>query len=404
MSASFWRVSYPEAWAEPPKLFSFSTLRGIETCPLQWALRKARYRLEGELRTGYPQRGALPRLVGQILHLAVETIVRTPVLDGQPSGVAQRLRTLGGLTVVLQRSQDAVLNDLEGNPRVAPLLPYLRTSLQQELPRLRPKLQTLLANLPAWSTPTKAVLLVGASALRRPVRSGTHSEVMLISEELSWKGVADLVTIEPSGCHILDFKTGKQKDEHDLQLQVYGLLWGQDHVANPSTSGVARLTVRYDSIDRPVEPMSATQLGLLSEEIQRRTKMARSVVASAPPPAVPSTEACSWCDVRHLCNSYWSEPVISSVRPESALSDAEVEVGDRLAGSSYEARVVVSDRIPKGTSVVLRASPTHGHFGQVVLSGARVRLLDAYLQISAVPNEPITLFLGNTGEVFAVID
>jgi hypothetical protein len=40
----------------------------------------------------------------------------------------------------------------------------------------------------------------------------------------------------------------------------------------------------------------------------------------------------------------------------------------------------------------------------VVLSGARVRLVDAYLQISAVPNEPITLFLGNTGEVFTVID
>lgn len=399
-----WAVVAPSAWPEPPRLFSYSTLRAIEACPRQWALRNALYAFGDGTRRGYPERAGCQRLVGQVLHSACEAVIRAPAPGDEEFGIAARLRALGGVSATLQRAADAALVNLSGNPRVAPGLEVLRTALQRDLPQLRPRLQGLLAGLPSWvgSMPRQSGNAPGGQ--RAALREGTHAEVPLISEKLSWKGTADLISIVPNGCHIVDFKTGEPKADHELQLHVYNLLWMHDRVVNPNAVAVAGLTVRYGGVERSITPLAASEPEVLARDLNRRTVLATATIAQPKPPACPSADNCGTCDVRHLCDEYWTQGVLPSVRTGRYTSDAELIVSAQTASTAHRCKVVVCDRLAQGTDVVLRASTTHHFVGQTIGAGRRIRLLDAYAQReNASSAEPDTLVVGDSTEVFAIV-
>src|SRR5688572_25177922 len=105
----FWKVRKPAAWPREPAVFSFSTLMAVELCPRQWALRNASYVIDDAEIRGYPQSIGMARLVGQILHLACESIVRADSVQAV-SGVGGRLRSLGGASQILRSAIDSALS------------------------------------------------------------------------------------------------------------------------------------------------------------------------------------------------------------------------------------------------------------------------------------------------------
>jgi hypothetical protein len=392
----------PSAWPQAPRLFSYSTLRAIEICPRQWALRNASYSLGEVTQHGYPERAGFQRMVGQVLHSACEAIMRSPGSAEGELSVSARLRTLGGISVVLQRAMDAAIGRMRSNPRMAPGLVLLRAALERDLPQLRPRLQALLSGVPPWRSTTPREGGNTAGGQRAALHQGVYAEVLLVSDRLSWKGTADLISILPGGCHIVDFKTGEPKTDHELQLHIYNLLWMQDRSVNPNGINVEGLTIRYGGVERSIAPLSEPDAEVLAQDLNRRTLLAKAVVAQPKAPARPSAEACGTCEVRHLCDAYWTAGVLPAVRSERYTSDAEVVVVAQIASTSYRCQIVICDRLTQGSEVLLRSSSSHPVLSQDVGAGRRMRVLDGYAREDSSSGEPDTLIVGDATEVFTM--
>ena len=70
-----WRVQWPNDWPSAPSPMSYSTMRAIETCPLQRSLAHASYPEIWD-RKGYPNRAYIGTVVGQVVHQALERITK----------------------------------------------------------------------------------------------------------------------------------------------------------------------------------------------------------------------------------------------------------------------------------------------------------------------------------------
>ena len=68
-------IKPPDTWPEPPRQMSVSSLRAIESCPRRWALSTASYP-DLWRGIGYPPRIQRSWLMGSVVHLAIERIVR----------------------------------------------------------------------------------------------------------------------------------------------------------------------------------------------------------------------------------------------------------------------------------------------------------------------------------------
>src|SRR4051794_13232546 len=109
-------------WPPIPSQWSYSSLRDAEECPRRWALSRASYPSIWE-RQGYPPRPALAALVGDVVHLVLERVLRAlqhRSVDDE-SGVAA-LRQLGGYTSLVRSAIDEQLGALTHNPRMSPRL------------------------------------------------------------------------------------------------------------------------------------------------------------------------------------------------------------------------------------------------------------------------------------------
>ena len=75
-----WTTEPPSSWLEAPHYISVTTLTEIETCPRQWAVKRADYPTLWE-RRGYPQRVHEGALRGSVVHMALE-VGSSPVVVG----------------------------------------------------------------------------------------------------------------------------------------------------------------------------------------------------------------------------------------------------------------------------------------------------------------------------------
>ena len=222
-------------WPRPPELWSYSSLSGAETCPRRWMLRRAVYPAVWD-RVGYPSRPMLGTIAGNVIHEALELLLRelhkgrcASIRD--PAAVAV-LRALGGYSSVIERQVERSLANLEGNPRAAPLLSSLRRNLLNRIPQLRQKVQALLARVAWIGLIEDGPVLSGGQP--QPLGMGSHTEVELFARDLRFCGRADLITVDEDACVITDFKTGAPDPKHADQLRAYAVLWHRDGDRNPS--------------------------------------------------------------------------------------------------------------------------------------------------------------------------
>ncbi|MGW6504285.1 PD-(D/E)XK nuclease family protein [Nonomuraea angiospora] len=310
----------------PPPQWSFSSLREIRTCPRRYALARASYPdlWDGH---GYPQVPALATIFGHVIHDTLEMIVKAIVAAGCESAQSPEavtvLRHLGGYTKLIERTTEKRLAGLQGNPRLSD---DLRQSIHRRLhgraadARVRVQAYISKAVITPGGEPTAGGTSPGAIVSRRgsaPLSLGSHAEATLTASHLRLRGRVDLIRITESGAHITDYKTGDESPGHAEQLRLYALLWSLDADANPGGRPVAALTAAYPGRDIAIPVPSEPELHGIQKQAAASIEEAEAELAAAVPRAIPSTQNCSNCDVRHLCDAYWS-----SVAPDpSDLSD-----------------------------------------------------------------------------------
>lgn len=450
---------------------SFSTLRDIEACPLRWALRRSAYPFNVET-VGYPSRLSRSALAGTIVHTALERVIKSMKNQttqnhlrkdanneaiGKPliaDAVVGALRTLGGISTLLDSVISGLSREWNLNPRIVARGPELEAEIRSELPSLRERFKHLLQNIDlGQNSPTerpagpstmcaspaaesRARLGMRASISRRgtgferaELAPGLNSEVSLFNSELDWYGKADLIFLAEANCSIVDFKMGAEKEYHLKQILTYALLWARDQEVNPNSIPATNLDIIYSDKIVAVPTPDDESLTQLASELTERSGATRRAVSMRPVPARPSYEACEWCDVRQLCDTYW-EPATRALmnapdemtslttsfetRPRSALettnqlADLELVIVARQGEWSWHARILQSgaltSELDAGTEVLLRARPGGNFVGTRISPGTRVRVIGAHMLEASEDsaNRPVAL-VGRGAEVFLLL-
>lgn len=380
-STDVWHISLPAKWPSEPPWMSFSTLSDLEACPRRWALSMAHYpEIWGQ--RGYPRVPQPATIEGTIVHLALQTITSALVEGGCTSSSDERaiatLRGLGGYTAIIGRCIERALEPYTGNPRASPTIVGLRSRVTARTPELRLQVQRLLSRL----CPVPSIDEAGgpgprlAGKARRPLGDGSHTEVELRAPRLSWRGVADLLTLSTTRCEIRDFKTGTRKQEHEAQLRVYALLWARDLELNPLRRLASRLVLSYHDGDVDCAAPGETELASLEKELVGRTEAAISSLRRDPPVARPSADNCSYCPVRQLCAEYWAEEFRQGANApsldEPQFIDCQAKVLARHGPSSWDCAVEACSSISPGQEFLVRITSAYPG----LRPGQQVRLLN----------------------------
>jgi hypothetical protein len=389
-------------------VWSYSSLKEIEACPRRWMLAQAQY---PDLWTGrgYPPMPGTAALFGEVVHRALETIVKALIAAGCEStltaGAVQVLRELDGITAVAERALNDLLDRLDGNPRIdGEHIRRLSIDLTDRLPEARVQIQAFLSRttLPGVIHADRGHECeegtTGASRLgpRRPVGAGTHPEMKLTAEELRLTGRIDLLTVDDDSVRIMDYKTGAEDPSHLDQIRTYALLWDLDRDVNPSRRRATELTAAYSSHEVTIPAPPEEGLRDLERAIESRIAAADADVAADMPKAIPSVENCSFCQVRQLCTEYWEQIVPAPCAvPAGAWFDYEGVVGGQNGARSWW---MLSKRTGR-RDLLLRTIST----APALTAGSRIRVLG--LRLDDDPDvDGIVGAMTVTSEVFILTD
>jgi len=190
--------------------------------------------------------------------------------------------------------------------------------------------------------------------------------------------LADLINLSDTECEIVDFKTGDASDDHVLQISIYGLLWAMDSERNPAGRPATRLTISYVQQDVEVPAPSGSESQSLKDQLRDRTEAALSAINERPPEARPSLANCRYCEVRQICDDYWSgvtqRRLASEARTDSELIDLEAVITGRHGPTSWDGVIETSPALPSGRRLLFRTGPSD----LALRAGDRIRILDAY--------------------------
>lgn len=385
-------------WPALPTLWSYSSLRDAEECPRRWALSRATYPAIWD-RPGYPPRPILPALLGDIVHRSLDLILRRLYEAGCESiadaSAVDVLRGLGGYSGLAEQLIGEQMDSLQANPRMADQVSGLRSALKARIPTIRQRVQALLARAtlvprePAGETAAE----IAPAPDRTPLSAGSHPEVTLHAPELRMAGRADLITLRPGSCAIVDYKTGAPDEHHADQLRLYALLWTRDTELNPEAVPATSLTLAYATHDERVEPLEPHALNLLDQQLTDRIAATEGELTLRPPPARPSPTTCRLCGVRQLCDAYWSSAIVEAASTPPGFGDREGTIISQNGPRSWVIEVESNRR-----SLLRTLSEDPGF-----RVGDRVRLLGAALARDD-DNGDETITLTRTSEVFQLAD
>lgn len=388
-------------WPSSPEWMSYSSLREIEECPRRWALRRATYAGIWD-RPGYPDLPSLHSLVGEIVHLSLETAFRALVQQGcdsarTPAGVGV-LRDLGGYSTIVASTIQAKLDSLASNPRVSKRLVQYRRDLMMRVPDLRRRVQEVVTR-----SKLSPRLDIGSGTDRPPhaLTHGSFTEIEVRARTLQWLGRLDLINLSVDTCEIVDFKTGREQPTHVAQLRTYALLWYRDEVLNPTARLPTRLLLVYPTRDIEVDVPSITELAQLEADLRLRGAGGRRAIEQRPPEARPSAEACSMCSVRPLCAEYWryiGGARLGDLGEEPTIGDAQLVILARRGPKSWDVSIARGGSTAD-MSARLRTQEESDDFAV----GATLRLLSVLIQRDQ-ESQLVLLTMTSSSETFRVVE
>jgi len=405
-----WKTKMPSQWATSPEWMSFHYLTEAERCPRAVALRHSHYESIWSKR-GYPDNPNIFGLIGQIVHLSIQRIVSalsnnrcTSIRDPESIRV---LKELGGYSTVISSVTEAILKPFEGNPRFVRHNEQMALNLRTRMPQIREKLQVFLSRL-HWTSRlqlieprTEAVGRTSDRWKRTPLSDGTYSEVELRDPNLKWRGLVDLLEVDGAACTITDIKTGEKSEAHKAQIMVYAILWRDDNELNPKASLPSQLVLSYPDADEVLPAPTSQDLDRLTHELRNRSNLVRMKIDTNLPEANVSEENCRGCQVRLICQEYWSPAKRPTSPPTQTNSDdIEVVLLKQLGQTTWEAECRVSSILKHSTKILIRFSSADRLIGEHFKCGIVVRLAGALLILRDAAEMPLLQITTATEPLF----
>ncbi|MDL9947326.1 PD-(D/E)XK nuclease family protein [Gordonia sp. ABSL11-1] len=388
-------------WPNTPTLWSYSSLREIETCPQRWMLSRADYPDIWE-RRGYPPLPVAAAVFGSVVHSVIEHLTNTLRDAGTTSSsggeVIGVLKSLGGWREIVLAAIETELARLDANPRVsAQSVDRIRSELARRAPEAADQVKAFLHRgvLPNGTVHSSKWADTDGPRRRSPARPGAHAERVVTSESLRVTGTIDQLVVDDVNVIVTDFKTGIQDDIHDEQVRLYALLWSLDEQTNPDGRPATQLRLVYPSFERSVDAPDEEQLDELEAETAARVATADRITVTPPPTAFPSEETCQYCQVKHLCGPYWLSvpPAVSTVSSEEWF-DFEGSVLRPNGSRSWIFATLSHQR----TEILVRTVETDVPFP----AGKRVRLLGVRRNRDPDKPERLVISMVATSEWYSV--
>jgi hypothetical protein len=390
-------------WPTTPQLWSYSSLKEIEACPRRWMLSRSDYP-DLWSRRGYPAVPVVAAIFGNVVHSVIERLARTfadaGIISPTTGDAVGVLRVLGGWHGIVLDAIALQLSRFDGNPRVSSdRLDQTRDVLVRRAPEAADQVKALLRRgaLPAAKR-GKLLEVAGAAESRdrrKPAARGTHVEHEVTAEDLRLSGRIDLLQIDDVDVIITDFKTGEEDEAHADQVRLYALLWDRDREVNPERRPVTQLRVAYPRYERAVAVPDERELRELECGIVTRIAAADAVTSTRSPEALPGELTCQYCQVKHLCDSYWNA-VPPSVAETSADEWFDLEVrAMRPQGS--RSWYVETIREP-ALQLLVRTAETNVSFPH----GSRLRLLGVRRAVDPDDTSRLVVSMSATSEWYVV--
>ena len=363
---SFYELEAPTTWVTAPDRYSFSSLQAIAACPRKWQLLNSEWGEHGR----FPQRTHPKALEGTIVHEAIELLVRALGKRGLPSITSPAFREAVAEVDFwghFAREVDKWNARLARHPRSGPYF-VLRTpprELANRAIRLFREQYTPLDAVPLAKKPTS-----GESGSVEPMAllelRGAVSEIDVSHPDLPFHGIIDLVELIEGDVLVVDVKTGKQKDEHELQIRFYGLLWWRRTGIRP-----ARLSIQYLNERRALK-VGEAELVSAEKHLEQSIVDAGHLLADTPAEARPGKD-CGYCPARARCGAGWRAYQASLGRPRAGTTDLEVTVGAEPSRNGF-----VGETGGREVNVVYDAAL--GQHLPPLDAGACLRLLDVVVR------------------------
>lgn len=398
------RVLEPEEWPTAPTWMTFTTLQNVLSCPRRWALQHGQYPeiWDGD---GYPRRLAPAALWGQVVHESVAVVLSALSEAGcssvRSSKAVQVMKELGGFSKVVRQQLRATLKEIRENPRMVGRDELLEEQLRAKVPAMRGAVQGLVARANVVPRAQFHSVRDHREQVRASLGAGTYTELWLQATTIGWGGYIDLLVVKDQQATIVDFKTGAPKDNHAEQVRLYSVLWWLDETLNPSKRPVQELRLEYPDKTVHIEPPTREEREAIADDLKQRRTTVQSVLEERPPPAYPSHEQCSWCNVRHLCTTYWKPETQSQMADEKTeperYEDTELQLLEQTTPGRWRAQVRRSKWWKKGT----KAHLIRTHDQPPLHSESVVRVLGAQARLSE-KNEIVELNEGGYSEVYVV--
>lgn len=389
-------------WPTTPALWSYSSIKEMEVCPRRWMLSRATYPdLWG--RPGYPSAPVVAAIFGNVVHGVVErlgqALADAGIESATPGAVVSVLGDRGGWRGIVMHEVEHQLARFADNPRVSTeRIDRVREELIRRAPQAADQVKVFLGRsaLPTErrSSTGEASAVGKGKPTRLPAAPGTHAEREVCADSLRLTGRIDLLVIDDADVTVIDFKTGEEDLEHEVQIHLYALLWSLDDQTNPEGRLATKLEVAYPSRTRSVEPLNETALGALETTTAGRIAAADAITREASPLATPSAEGCQFCQVKHLCDVYWPTipPTVSETTTEEWFDFEGRAVRPHGTRSWY------LEATNSTAEVLVRTVETNVPFPQ----GARVRLLGVRRTIDPDKDDRLVISMVSTSEWYAV--
>jgi CRISPR/Cas system-associated exonuclease Cas4 (RecB family) len=384
-------------------MMSISVLGAIEKCPRQWALSRATYPQIWD-RPGYPNYPYFGAIEGLVVHQSLETIVRSIITEGCRSisdpKVTSVLKSLGGFTLIIEKSIESVLSSYKANPRAYDVLDQIEKQLVNRTDTIRTNLQSLLGKITVLEDGRDAKNRNGASvaSTRGELLYGSHPECELISHELHWKGFVDLLVLSKESCQLFDYKTGDPKEEHEDQVRFYALLWWRERELNPHSGLATDLVLVYPNETRRIDALDEKMLVEFEESMLGRMSDVIESISDAPPDTRINVEHCSFCHVRQLCDAYWD----LEAEVTDGFCDVQISLTENISPSVWKGVIEKRSNLGQQEEIVFKKK----NLVELELrEKQRIRVLNAHSHTvesedASGANSYRILTAGNRSEIF----
>lgn len=306
IDVSFYELKEPTRWAEPPTLFSFSSLQSIRQCPRRWQMINS----EWGIHKRFPERPQPSAIEGQIIHEALDKLARELGKCGHPpigslafqaaiescgfwDFFAEKINYWN--TNLASHSQAGYRYTLQTKPR-----DLANQAIRLFREQYQPKTSQASNEVPLPLPLTKVSSETEQGLLSLLNEKGALSELRLEHPSLPVMGIIDLIILDDAGfTTIVDFKTGMRKTSHEEQLYLYAVLWWRVTNNQPAKIIVQYLDTHWETLLKEDDLLAAEEN--VSNEIYQAVEILEQQPASA-----KTSQDCLYCPIRPRCEEGWA--------------------------------------------------------------------------------------------------